>query len=280
MSMKDPDPQSKAPDMCRLCDNPLRPQFKLTVLGRHDVQYSKCVACGALQTEPPYWLDEAYGDAHGSKNLSVLDTGAAQRNIHNLAACFLMSKLFKLKNVIDVGGGDGLLCRLLRDYGINCYIKDKYTTPTYAQGFTEQDFGTADLVVGFEVLEHLPDPKNDLPEFFGYNPKALLLTTEIYKDQDKHWWYFSPESGQHVFFYSQEALKSIADRYGYTLVTSGGFLLLIKNISFAKSLLARILLSRVACRLMRAIFVFLPASGAWNDHLLQKKNLNSLNHRE
>jgi hypothetical protein len=269
--MQASDSQPTTQHLCRLCDESLLPQFNLTILGKHNVQYLECVNCGALQTEPPYWLEEAYGEAHGNKNLSILDTGAAQRNIDNLAACFVISKLFSLKNVIDVGGGDGLLCRLLRDYEINCYLKDKYATPTYAQGFTERDFDIPDLVIGFEVLEHLPNPKNDLQEFFGYNAKALLLTTAIYRNQQKDWWYFSPESGQHVFFYSMKALKRIAEKYKYTLVTSGGFILFIKNISFVKTLLVTIFLNRFTCRLMRSIVLLLPARGAWNDHLLQKK---------
>jgi hypothetical protein len=270
--MKESDSQSTTENLCRLCEKSVFPQFNLTVLGKHDVQYSECVSCGALQTEPPYWLDEAYGEGQGNKNLSILDTGAAQRNIHNLAACFVITKLLKLRNVIDIGGGDGLLCRLLRDYEINCFIKDKYsTTPTYAQGFTEQNFDSADLVLGFEVLEHLPNPKYDLQEFFGHNPKALLLTTAIYEKQKKDWWYFSPESGQHVFFYSKKALQNIAKKYQYTLVTSGGFILFVKNISFVKSLLVKVFLNRTTCRLVRGIVVLLPARGAANDHILQKK---------
>jgi hypothetical protein len=56
--------------------------------------------------------------------LSYLDTGRAQRNLSDLAVCFFVSKLYKLKNIIDFGGGDGLLCRFLRDYGLNCFVKD------------------------------------------------------------------------------------------------------------------------------------------------------------
>jgi len=254
-------------DACRLCGAPVSQRFQLTVLGRHDVQYLECTGCGSLQTEQPHWLDEAYG----SNNLSSLDTGAAQRNIHNLAACFVDSKLLALRNVIDIGGGDGLLCRLLRDYGINCYIKDRYTTPTYAQGFTEQDFERPDLVVGFEVLEHLSDPGKDLQAFFADDPRALLLTTAAYSGQDRDWWYYSPESGQHVFFYSMKALEGIARKYNYRLVSSGGFLLFVKDISFLKGVIARLLLSRIGCRLVRGLVVLLPAPGAWNDHVLQRK---------
>src|ERR1700730_9135404 len=113
---------------CRLCQGRLSFRFKSTVLGRYSVHYFECRECRSLQTEPPYWLNEAY-----SHNLSGLDTGAAQRNLHNLAACYIISKLFGATDAIDYGGGDDLLCRLLRDYGLNCFVSDKYAKVTYAQ---------------------------------------------------------------------------------------------------------------------------------------------------
>jgi len=56
------------------------------------------------------------------------------------------------------GIGDGLLCRLLRDYNVNCYVKDKYAVATYGQGFSELDFATPNLLLAFEVLEHFAAP--------------------------------------------------------------------------------------------------------------------------
>src|SRR5688572_10641672 len=129
-------------EACRLCGEHVAFVFLLKVLRSYDVSYYRCQHCGSLQTERPYWLEEAYR----KNNLSILDTGAAQRNINNLAACYAVSKLLKAANVIDVGGGDGLLCRLLRDYEINCFVKDKYASPTYAQGYTEPDFKVPDLL--------------------------------------------------------------------------------------------------------------------------------------
>ena len=55
---------------------------------------------------------------------------------------------------------------MLRDHEINCYVKDKYAAPSYAQGFTEQDFDTPDLLIGFELLEHFANPKSDLEDLF------------------------------------------------------------------------------------------------------------------
>ena len=36
--------------------------FSNKVLGKYDVAYYKCSNCESLQTETPYWLDEAYAE--------------------------------------------------------------------------------------------------------------------------------------------------------------------------------------------------------------------------
>ena len=64
---------------CRLCGGAITPAFSTRVLGRYTVRYGLCGQCRSLQTETPYWLAEAY-----SRNLSSLDTGAAQRNLRNM----------------------------------------------------------------------------------------------------------------------------------------------------------------------------------------------------
>ena len=250
---------------CRLCSGGLTNIFSQKVLGKYDVLYYKCENCHSLQTETPYWLHEAYT----TNNLSFTDTGAAQRNLHNLAACYIISKILKVKNVIDIGGGDGLLCRLLRDYKINCYVKDKYATPTYGQGFTEQNFDIPDLIVGFEVLEHYSNPISDLENLFSYRPRALLLSTAIFTNENQEWWYLVPESGQHVFFYSKKAIELIAAKYKYDLVMSGGFILLVKRSSMLTRIASQILLNSRIVRLLKSIIVFLPTPGVWQDHLLQ-----------
>lgn len=250
---------------CRLCNGELIRLYDLRILNQYQVTFFQCHHCESLQTEMPYWLNEAYAD----NNLSNLDTGAAQRNIHNLAACFAICKLLNINNIVDIGGGDGLLCRMLRDYRINCYVKDKYARPAYAQGFTDPNFTKPDLVIGFEVIEHFANPETDLASLFDYEPKHLLLSTGIYSKQDKDWWYLTPESGQHVFFYSKKALEIIAGKYNYSLIVSGGFILFSKQISTIKKLISTIVLSKTVCRLIRAFVVLLPARGIVHDQNLQ-----------
>jgi 2-polyprenyl-3-methyl-5-hydroxy-6-metoxy-1,4-benzoquinol methylase len=235
------------------------------MLGKYQVNFFECTHCHALQTEQPYWLEEAYGE----KNLSNLDTGAARRNIDNLAACYGIAKLFNAHNVLDIGGGDGLLCRLLRDYGINCYVQDKYATPTYAQGFTQPNFTHPDLVIGFEVLEHFANPQTDLEDLFGYQANTLLLSTALYTNQTNQWWYLLPESGQHVFFYNKQSLEWIAQKYGYSLIISGEFILFTKEDSVFKKGMVKLLLSKTMRRFLKSLVVLLPAPGIEKDQALQ-----------
>lgn len=260
------------PDLaCRLCGGNVALKFELRVLNKHEVRYLHCQQCLSLQSEPPFWLDEAYA----ANNLSNLDTGAAHRNLHNFAACWSLCKLLRLRNVVDIGGGDGLLCRLLRDYEINCFVRDKYATPTYSQGFEQPNFTTPDLVVAFEVMEHYPNPRQDLEELFRLQPKALLASTAIFSQQGKDWWYLAPEAGQHVFFYSRKALDLIADRYGYELLISSGYLLFTRRgaVSGLRRALARTTLKSKMRRLCIALAAMLPARGVWADHELQKSRM-------
>lgn len=214
---------TKELNCCRLCGGNTREEFQLLLLNKYNIAYYKCTDCASLQTEVPFWLNEAY-----TSNLTHLDTGAAQRNLNNLAASFAVSKLLKFNNVLDYGGGDGLLCRLLRDHGINCYSVDKYARPTYAAAFTNPNFEHPDLLLSFEVLEHFPNPSTDLEDLFSFNPKAIFVSTLLYSGEGPDWWYLAPETGQHIFFYSEAGIKYLAERYGYRVFFFDTYFLFIK----------------------------------------------------
>lgn len=260
---------------CRLCDGALTYKFSLNILQKYNVKYFECEKCGSLQTEKPYWLEEAYKN----NNLSNLDTGAVQRNINNFAASYLITKLFNAKNIIDLGGGDGLLCRFLRDYGINCFVKDKFAVATYAQGYTNQDFNRPDLLMAFEVMEHYPEPLSDLNNLFQHKSNIIIASTALYTDQKKHWWYLAPQSGQHVFFYSIKSLEFIAAKYNYNLIISGGYILFIKNEvnSSLKTLLVKILLKPRFLWLLKIYAFSHSANGAWKDHIEQGEKASKIN---
>ena len=174
-------------------------------------------------------------------------------------SCFLEKKK---------GGGDGFLCRLLRDYEINCFVKDTYAVPIYAQAFTSPNFEFPDMVTAFEVFEHFVDPEKELDNLFLLNPKVLLVSTELYANAYSDWWYLSPHTGQHVFFYSKQAFSFIAKKYGYDVVIQGGFILFLKKnmLTFMNRVSLQVLLKPRFFRILLALLYLLPTGGVLKDY--------------
>jgi len=257
-----PDRRAPGEGGCRWCGAPTSLAFTLTVLRKFEVNYLQCSGCSSLQTQRPYWLSDAY-----DKNLARLDTGAAQRNISNLAASYLVARIFELRNVLDFGGGDGLLCRLLRDYGLNCFVRDKYASATYALAFTEPDFARPDLMLAYEVLEHLVEPRTETRDLFAEKPKVVLASTSLYEGQARDWWYLAPETGQHVFFYSAGAMRQMGQLYGYEVGIYGTYVLFVRKdcASGVGRVLAAVALNKLVVRLMSAFMRLLPTKGVWAD---------------
>jgi hypothetical protein len=198
---------------CRLCDGATRFAFAGTVLGKYSVQYLLCTVCGSLQTEPPYWLAEAYSTG----NLAREDTGPVMRCQQHLAVMVAAARVLRLPrhaSIVDFGGGNGLLCRMLRDVGFDARVCDRYAANTVAQGFDDRG-ETPDIMCAFEVAEHFADPSAGMAEILGRGAAICLVSTCTYRGQGQDWWYLSPRSGQHVFFYSPEGMRILAQRHNY-----------------------------------------------------------------
>jgi hypothetical protein len=204
---------------CRLCGANSTEKFRLAGFQGRDIIYFECLECGSLQTQEPTWLSDAYR----CSNLSELDVGAAQRVLINHAFVLLASKICRLRTILDFGGGDGLLCRLLRDRGLDAETMDDHATPTYARRFEGDMTRSYDLITAFEVFEHLPQPSVLLGRLFQTTPRIIIASTEIYSGQDVSWWYLAPRQGQHIFFYSRCGFRLLATRYGYFYYEMGGW---------------------------------------------------------
>jgi hypothetical protein len=59
--------------ICKICNKANDSIFTLKILNKYEIKYYHCSCCGFLQTEEPYWLDEAYSE---SINVSYM-----QRNL-------------------------------------------------------------------------------------------------------------------------------------------------------------------------------------------------------
>lgn len=201
---------------CRCCNEVAEKIFNAKLLN-NDIQYFECKKCEYVQTEVPYWLDEAYANP-----INTSDTGVMERNVLNARLVQMVLKLLKIQDstVVDFAGGYGILVRLLRDRGIQALWSDGYCKNLLSGGF-EFKTQTAELVTAFEVFEHFVNPQIELKKLFAIAPNVLLSTLIIPKPipASADWWYYGLEHGQHIGFYSLETLRYLAttqDKYLYT----------------------------------------------------------------
>lgn len=205
---------------CRLCGGQAVRVFTATILQKYEAGYWECAACGSLQTDPPFWLDEAY-----QPHCMMQDVGIVQRTQQLALDVPVLLRLLETGDSpsLDWGGGNGLFVRMMRDRGFPFFLHDRYVANHYALGFALEDAGVEHfpVVTAFELLEHLPNPAADLAELFAVAPDVVIITTKVYDGHGPDWFYLSRDNGQHVFFYSLRGLDLIARRYGMRLHTYG-----------------------------------------------------------
>jgi hypothetical protein len=61
---------------CNICGTENQPCCSERIMGKYDIEYYHCSNCDFVQTEEPYWLEEAY-----SKSINLSDTGYMARNL-------------------------------------------------------------------------------------------------------------------------------------------------------------------------------------------------------
>ncbi len=205
---------------CNICNSGSMPLETLKILNRYDVQYYSCNQCGFIQTETPYWLAEAYSSA-----IARSDIGLISRNIKLANFCSAVIPLFYDRHgmFLDYGGGNGMFVRMMRDKGFDFRWMDKYSKNQFAEGFeasVEQKYA---LVTAFEVFEHLPQPLEVIDDMFRYSDTIIFSTRLLphWKITSNEWWYFTPDTGQHVSLYSKEALAVIAKKFNVCLSSNG-----------------------------------------------------------
>ena len=196
---------------CKICKVPIKVLMNDTILGKYKINYYLCSNCNCIYTENPYWLEEAYNES-----IAITDTGIMARNI---SICNKLMKIFTKYfdsniKVVDYGGGYGILTRMLRDNGVDALWQDKYSTNILSRGFEYDGISNADVILAFEVIEHLPNPLEVIKEIMS-KTDCFIFSTQLLEKLDyksnNEWWYFAPESGQHIFFSSEKTLYKIAE---------------------------------------------------------------------
>ncbi|WP_433652924.1 class I SAM-dependent methyltransferase [Micromonospora zamorensis] len=203
---------------CRVCDSEMGDFGNGIVLGDVDVRYGRCAGCGLVAALDPDWLDRAY-----TEEINALDVGRLRR-------CLMMSDIvaFVLRGMggqdvrcLDWAGGYGVLTRLLRDRGYDFHHHEPLAPNVFAKGVTASpDDGRYGLITAIEVLEHLVDPANELAAVAASTDLLLATTEPIPSPTPKpdEWWYYSPDTGQHVTFYTHQSLQQLGRKLGYRVL--------------------------------------------------------------
>jgi hypothetical protein len=219
---------------CKVCGALMQPVFRAVLLGRHEVGYAHCALCGLLTTETPYWLDEAYSEAIAATDVGLVERNQVMSSRIAASLCFALN-LGADERVLDVAGGYGLLVRMLRDYGIDCFWQDKYCQNIFAQSFEwpEPPSVPAKAVTAIEVMEHLENPLEFIRDVMKQTgARSFLFTTELYEgappDPDA-WWYYSRETGQHISFYTRKTLETMAAALDMSFMTCRGLHMFSKD---------------------------------------------------
>jgi hypothetical protein len=204
---------------CRVCSNNIKNSIFSGLIFDNEVKYFECDICGYVQTEKPYWLDQAYSSA-----INNCDTGIMARNQSNVGLVLSTLSLLgeKTGTVVDCAGGYGILVRLLRDRGIEALWSDPYCQNLLAVGF-ERSSQKGDLVTAFEAFEHFVDPLLETKKLFFVSPNLLISTNLISTPTPKlgDWWYYGLDHGQHIGFFRSQTLQFIAKKFNKYLVTDG-----------------------------------------------------------
>ena len=198
---------------CRICGGKRGIFDSATIMHKYQIDYFRCSNCGFINTEEPYWLEEAYSSA-----IADSDIGLLKRNNEICdKTCAIINLLFKDANsFLDYGGGFGIYTRLMRDNGFDFEWYDAYCENIFAKGH-EKSKKEYDVITCFEMFEHVYEPEELVSKLISMG-KNILFTTELNSFDNPRktdeWWYFCTDHGQHVSIYTQESLKILAQKNG------------------------------------------------------------------
>lgn len=208
---------------CPICCSERELAFSALVMARHKADYLKCRACGFLGVDEPSWLDEAYGSP-----IAGIDTGILERAYQLVPRLVCLLRMTCPKDAVfaDVGAGYGVLVRAMRDAGLDFRWSDPLCPNLLARGF-ELDGHRCAAVTAIEVLEHTRDPLTFLRDTLARsNASLLVFTTEVLPaplPDPARWWYYALPSGQHISFFEQRTLKTLATRLGMRVYSRHNF---------------------------------------------------------
>lgn len=218
-------------DFNKNCEAPRNPN--LLPLSGIPVYYHRCPKCGFIFTT---FTDEwSHADFHRNiynQQYALVDPDYADKRPRNYVNTIIqLWGASKNLRILDYGGGNGLLAKLLREQGFQHVETYDPFTPEFAARPTRK----FDIIIMIEVLEHSPTPKQTMTDLASMLADAGVVTlSTLLQPQDIHnhglnWWYVGPRNG-HVSMHSRQSLLELAKPFGLMVGSfSDGFHLLIRG---------------------------------------------------
>lgn len=221
---------------CHICQQEAPSLFKKKIMGRRVVRYFRCSNCQFVQTEKPDWLDEAY-----KHPVNLADCGYIERNLDQQQFVTVLLLLFTHSRgkFLDYAGGLGMLTRLTRDAGFDCYWHDKFSKNIFAAGFEGKLTGKYEAIFAFEALEHFVEPMRELQKIFLLTD-TFICTTRLQPEKIDDWWYLGLDHGQHVSLFHRASLEEVAARLHVNFYTDGQLVHVLSRRQFSPLLFALI----------------------------------------
>lgn len=182
----------------------------------YPIYYRRCVVCSfTFTTAFDAWTYEDFREQVYNEDYVVVDPDYIELrptgNARVLADTFEASRASL--DILDYGGGSGLTADLLRRQGFSAMTYDPFSE------FNVIPAARFDLISCFEVMEHVPSPKETVATMVALlkSSGAILFSTLVqpaeFETIGLNWWYAGPRNG-HVSLYSTLSLAHLFAPHG------------------------------------------------------------------
>jgi SAM-dependent methyltransferase len=217
------------PEKCKVCQGPSllfgvvdfhksceEARGRRLALSGCPVYYRRCERCGFVYTGAfDEWGLEDFRRCIYNADYVLVDPdyeeARPEANARLVAESFVGQRA--AMQILDYGGGAGLLAERLRAKGFEAATYDPFSQ------FDAMPAERFDLITCFEVMEHVPQPKAAVASMVGLLKEegAILFSTLVqpaeFEKVGLNWWYAAPRNG-HVSLYSRAALAHLFKPHG------------------------------------------------------------------
>jgi hypothetical protein len=220
---------SPHPAACKVCQGPsplfgvvdfhkscIEAQGQRIALSGQPIYYRRCEQCAFTFTDAfDAWTPEAF--QHNIYNNDYIKVDPDFTELRPAGNASMVASTFQSSRasmrILDFGGGAGLLAERLRDQGFSATTYDPFSN------FNEMPPDTFDLITCFEVMEHVPSPRQTVATMIALLQEqgavlfSTLLQPATFEKTGLSWWYAGPRNG-HISLYSPQSLAHLFAPHG------------------------------------------------------------------